>query len=165
MSKEIQSLRIQFIDSLNFVASALAAFSKDIRVERTKEGYFPHYFNKECNQAYVGVRPSKNHFGYNQMSSSNRKSFLEWYDTRVAEDYVFDFKNEILEYCRSDVDILRRSMIEFREYFIELENIDSLQYVTIASVCIAIYRDHYMPTDTIGVIKDVKHIARLVLPG
>ena len=89
------------------------------------------------------------------MSSSNRKSFLEWYDTRVAENYVFVLKNELLEYCRSDVDIMRRSMMKFREGFIELENIDPLQYVTIASVCMTIYRSNYMPAKTIGVVTDV----------
>ena len=46
-------------------------------------------------------------------------------------------------------------MIKFREDFIELENIDPLQYVTIASVCMAVYRCNYMPSDTIGIIKDI----------
>ncbi len=59
--------------------------------------------------------PSKAHYMYNQMSSSNIKTFLEWYIARVEENYVFDFNKEILQYCKSDVDILRRSMIKFRE--------------------------------------------------
>ena len=46
-------------------------------------------------------------------------------------------------------------MIKFRADFIELENIDPLQYVTIASVCMTVYRSNYMPADTIGVMKDV----------
>ena len=149
MSMEV--FKIRFIDSLNFVASTLAAFPKTFGLKELKKGYFPHYFNKECNQNYIGPIPDKEDYGYNQMSCSNRKAFLEWYQ----EDYVFDFQKEILDYCRSDVDILRRSMMKFREDFIELENIDPLQYVTIASVCMAIYRGNYMPTDTIGVIKDV----------
>ena len=60
MSMEIQSLRIKFIDSLNFVTTALAAFPKTFGLTELKKGYFPHYFNKECNQAYVGPIPSKN---------------------------------------------------------------------------------------------------------
>ena len=135
MSMEIQSLRIKFIDSLNFITTALAAFPKTFGLTEFKKGYFPHYFNKECNQAYVGPIPSKKHYGYDQMTSSNRKAFLEWYQARVDEEYVFDFKKELEEYCTSDVDILRKSMIKFREDFIALENIDPLQYITIASVC------------------------------
>ena len=35
-----------------------------------------------------------------------------------------------------------------------LSNIDPLQYITIASVCMTIYRSKYMPENTIGIIKD-----------
>ena len=76
-------------------------------------------------------------------------------DERVAENYVFNFKNELQSYCRSDVDILRRGMMLFRENFLKIANIDPLEYVTIASVCMAVYRSKYMSEDTIGIIKDV----------
>ncbi|XP_022787930.1 uncharacterized protein LOC111327883 [Stylophora pistillata] len=89
------------------------------------------------------------------MRSSVRKDFLKWHAARVEENYVFDFKKELREYCRSDVDILRRSMLQFREDFIELENMDPLQYVTIASVCMTIYRSNYLPEEKIGVVRDV----------
>ena len=82
-----------------------------------KKGYFPHYFKKECNEDYVGNIPSKKHYGYNQMKQDERTKFLKWYEERVRENYVFDFKKEILEYCRSDVDILRRGIMKLREDF------------------------------------------------
>ena len=53
------------------------------------------------------------------------------------------------------MDILRRSMLKFRENFIELENINPLQYITIASVCSTIYRSNYVPKDSIAIQKDV----------
>ena len=114
MSMEIQALTIKFTDSLNFVASVLSAFPKTFGLKELKKGYFPHYFHKECHQNYIGPIPSKRQYGYNQMSSPNRKAFLEWYDTSKK----FDFKEEILEYCRSDLDILRRSVIKFRADFV-----------------------------------------------
>ena len=43
----------------------------------------------------------------------------------------------------------------FRTDFRKIGNIDPLKYVTIASVCMAIYRSKYMPKNTIGIIKDV----------
>ena len=46
-------------------------------------------------------------------------------------------------------------MMKFRYDFMDLENIDPLQYVTVASVCMTIYRSKYMPGKTIGVVKDV----------
>jgi len=80
---------------------------------------------------------------------------LEWYKAKKDEGYVFDFKKELKEYRRSDVDILRRSMMKFREDFTTLENIDPLQYITIASVCSTIYRSNYIPSGSIAIQKDV----------
>ena len=78
--------------------------------------------------------------------------FLKWYDDRVSENYVFDFHKEILEYCRSDLDILRRGIMKLREDFIQLEIIDPLRYITIASICMMIYRSDYMPKKTIAIV-------------
>ena len=72
----------------------------------------------------------------------------------MSENYVFDFQKEILEYCRSDVDILRRGIMKLREDFIQLENIDLLRYITIASVCMTIYRSNYMPKKTIAIVPE-----------
>ena len=122
-----------------------------------KKGYFPHYFNKECNKNYIGSIPSKKHYGYNQIKSDERTKFLKWYDDPVSENYVFDFQKEILKYYPSDVDILRRGIMKLREDFIQLENIDPLRYITIASVCMTIYRSNYMPKKTIAIVpKSVK---------
>ena len=121
MFMEIPKLSIRFIDSLNFLQMPLKSFPKTFGMNELKKGYFPHYFNKECNKNYVGTMPSKKHYGYNQMKPDERSKFLKWYEDRVSENYVFDFKKEILEYCRSDVDILRRGIMKLREDFIQLE--------------------------------------------
>ena len=154
MFMEIPKLSIRFIDSLNFLQMPLKSFPKTFGMSELKKGYFPHYFNKECNKDYVGTIPSKKHYGYNQMKKDERTKFLKWYEERVRENYVFDFKKEILEYCRSDVDILRRGMMNLRENFIQLENVDCLQSITIASVCMTIYRSNYMPNKTIAIIPE-----------
>ena len=154
MFMEIPKLSIRFIDSLNFLQMPLKSFPKTFGMSELKKGYFPHYFNKECNKDYVGNIPSKKHYGYNQMKPDERNKFLKWYEERVRENYVFDFKKEILEYCRSDVDILRRGIMKLREDFIDLENIDPLRYITIASVCMTIYRSNYMPQKTIAIVPE-----------
>ena len=151
---EISKLSIRFIDSLNFLQMPLKSFPKTFGMSELKKGYFPHYFNKKCNKDYVGTIPSKKHYGYNQMKPDERTKFLKWYEEHVRENYVLDFKKEILEYCRSDVDILRRGIMKRREDFIELENIDPLRYITIASVCMTIYRSNYMPNKTIAIVPE-----------
>ena len=154
MFVELPKLSIRFIDSLNFLQMPLKSFPKTFGMSELKKGYFPHCFNKECNKDYVGSIPSKKHYGYNQMKTDERTKFLKWYEERVNENYVFDFKKEILEYCRSDVDILRRGIMKLREDFIQLENIDPLRSITIASVCMTIYRSNYMPKDTIAIVPE-----------
>ena len=154
MFMELPKLSIRFIDSLNFLQMPLKAFPKTFGMSELKKGYFPHYFNKECNKDNVGNIPSKKHYGYNQMKPDERTKFLKWYEERVIENYVFDFKKEILEYCRSDVDILGRGIMKLREDFIELENIDPLRYITIASVCMSIFRSNYMPNKTIAIVPE-----------
>ena len=154
MFMEIPKLSIRFIDSLNFLQMPLKSFPKTFGMNELKKGYFPHYFNKVFNKDYVGTIPSKKHYGYNHMKPDERTKFLKWYEERVCENYVFDFKKEILEYCRSDVDILRRGIMKLREDFIELENIDPLRYITIASVCMTIYRSNYMPQKTIAIVPE-----------
>jgi G:T-mismatch repair DNA endonuclease (very short patch repair protein) len=86
------------------------------------------------------------------MSHKLKEDFDFWYNN-LAEDAVFDLKHELLEYCKSDVDILRRSCMKFREELLDLEGIDPFQYVTIARVCMAIYRTNYLPTNTVAVVK------------
>ena len=154
MFMEILKLSFRFVDSLNFLQMPLKSFPKTFGMNELKKGYFPHYFNKECNQNYVGPMPSKKHYGYNQMKPDERTKFLKWCEERVSENYVFDFKKEILEYCRSDVDILRRGIMKLREDFIRLENIDPFRYITIASVCMTIYRSNYMPKKTIAIVPE-----------
>ena len=151
---EIPKLSIRFIDSLNFLQMPLEAFPKTFSMNELKKGYFPHYFNKTCNENYIGSIPSKKHYGYNQMKPDGRTKFLKWYDDRVSENYVFDFHKEIIEYCRSDVDILRRGIMKLREDFIQLDNIDPLHYITIPSVCMTIYRSNYMPKRTIAIVPE-----------
>ena len=151
---EIPKLSIRSIDSLNFLQMPLKSFPETFRMDELKKGYFPHYFNKECNKNYVRLMPSKKHYGYNQMKPDEQTKFLKWYDERANEKYVFDLQKEIIEYCRSDVDILRRGMTKLREDFIMLENIDPLHYITIASVCMTIYHSHYVPKKTIAIVPE-----------
>jgi hypothetical protein len=48
---------------------------------------------------------------------AEKEEFLEWHNNLKQNNYVFDFQQEILTYCPSDVDILRRCCLEFRELF------------------------------------------------
>lgn len=146
MCMSIQALRIRFIDSLSFLTMPLKAFPKTFGLKELKKGFFPHWFNTKENWDYEGEMPDKEWFKYNSFKDKDRNEFLEWYDAKVKEGYVWNQKREMEEYCISDVDILRRCCIKFRQLYMDLCKIDPFQYLTIASVCMAIYKYNFIDT-------------------
>ncbi|GLV44548.1 hypothetical protein CBL_12105 [Carabus blaptoides fortunei] len=100
---------VRFIDSLNFLPMSLASLVKALDLPPSlKKGYFPHLFNTVENSSYVGPLPDVEFYGANNMHSDHREQFLKWHAGNVRENYIFNMSAEIVEYCVSDVDILRQ---------------------------------------------------------
>ncbi len=155
----VPMFNIRFIDSLNFIPMALANFPKTFGLDELRKGYFPHLFNKSENQNYVGPIPCEPYYAPNSMSSKNRKAFQEWHKERKDSDYVFDFAKEIKAYCTSDVDILRRSCMEFRELFRDSTGIDPFEKcLTIASACQLVYRTNFLKENTIAIFNSDRQL-------
>ena len=67
LSMKVADWNIKFIDSINFMPMALAKFPKTFGQDELCKGYFPHAFNKDENQNYVGSIPCQNDYGVNFM--------------------------------------------------------------------------------------------------
>ncbi len=155
----VPMFNIRFIDSLNFVPMALAKFPKTFGLDELHKGYFPHLFNKKENQNYIGPIPCEPYYTPNQMSSKNREAFQKWHEEQRGNNYVFDFDKEIIEYCTSDVDILRRSCMEFRELFRDSTGIDPFEKcLTIASACQLVYRTNFLKENTIAIFNSDRQL-------
>jgi hypothetical protein len=116
-----------------------------------KKGYFPHFFNTLRNQNYVEPYPSPEFYNPDDMSISNRKNFYTWYEQQ--KDKTFNFRQEFLDYCISDVDILRRCCAQFKSTLYVLVRVDPFQEsITFASTANLGYRRGFMPSDTIAII-------------
>ena len=115
LSMTIPMFDMKFIDSLNFIPMSLSKFPKTFGMTELCKGYFPHLFNKEENQSYVRPIPPVPYYSPNTMKPEAREAFLAWHKEQVENNYVFDFRNEIIKYCRSDVDILRKCCMKFRD--------------------------------------------------
>ncbi|WAR17795.1 hypothetical protein MAR_032389 [Mya arenaria] len=83
--------------------------------------------------------------------------FMAWYD--IHKNDAFDFQYELLKYCRSDVDILRKCCLKFRELFQEITQkskvpgIDPFENcLTIASACNLVFRRNFLEHESIGII-------------
>ena len=154
LSLTIPMFNIKFIDSLNFIPMSLSQFPKTFGMTELCKGYFPHLFNKEENQDYVGPIPPVAYYAPNAMKPEARETFLAWHKKQVEDDYVFHFKNEIVKYCRSDVDILRKCCMEFREMLRNETGIDPFdKCLTIASYCHQVYHTNYLKKDSVAVFQ------------
>ena len=155
LSMTIPMFNIKFIDSLNFIPMALSQFPKTFGKTELCKGYFPHFFNKEENQNYIGPIPDVDYYSPKTMKPEAREAFLAWYKEQVESNYVFNFREEIVKYCRSDVAILRECCMEFREMLRDkTDGIDPFgKCLTIASYCHEVYRTNFLKKDSIAVFQ------------
>lgn len=139
-----KGINIRFLDSLMFLPMALAQLPKCFDLKELKKGYFPHFFNKPSNYGKIqqGL-PPKEDYGYKTMTPKRQEAFDHWYSNH--QDDLFDFEHEMEEYCRSDVDILRRACIKYRGLMMHVTNgVDPFTFVSAASVCMGVFRSRFL---------------------
>ena len=124
---------ITFKDSLCFLPFPLAAFPSTFGIKELKKGYFPHMFNTPDHQNYVGSIPAKHYYDPDGMKPQDKKKFEEWYQVQTG---TFDFKKELLEYCLSDVELLRKGCEAFTNQFSQEARFNPFEKcTTIAAAC------------------------------
>ena len=145
---------IRFIDSLNFLPMALDSFTKTFGFDEAvdgkvlKKGFFPHFFNTPKNLAlYSGEVPPLKYFGPSYMRADKVAVLKKWHAERtleVASGTPYNLKDEMHEYCVSDVRLLKGGCNLLRDLFIETTCVDPFSYVTIASTCMAVFRTNFL---------------------
>ena len=108
---------LRFLDSLSFLPMPLAAFPKAFGLTELKKGFFPHFFNTADHQDYVGPIPAQDYYDPRGMSPAREAEFEAWHATRVDEHYQFNFQEELLSYCQSDVRLLKEGCTKFAAEF------------------------------------------------
>ncbi|KAL0148364.1 hypothetical protein M9458_056344, partial [Cirrhinus mrigala] len=146
----------RFIDSYSFIPMRLANTPAAFNLPNAEKGYFPHHFNRIENDSYVGPYPAKDFYGYATMSNKDRAEFDEWYSG--VSDKVFDFKKELAMYGKNDVVLLREVCMKYRDEFIQCTGLDPFNYTTLAATCMAIFKTHYLPKDTIALTRNNGYI-------
>ncbi|XP_074661604.1 uncharacterized protein LOC141914236 [Tubulanus polymorphus] len=85
------------------------------------------------------------------MNENDRQQFLKWHAEQLEKH--FDMQTELVEYCRSDVDILMQSVVKFQELFYSITSVDPFDgCITIAAACNLALRSRFLKPDTIGLI-------------
>lgn len=143
---------IKFIDSLNYFPMPLSSLPEAFGLgPELKKGYFPYFFNSEANRRYIGPLPGIEFYGVDNMKDSDRIKFLQWYQEHKGD--IFELKKELIDYCVSDVDILTKACLRFRQMFLEQCNVcPFMEATTIASACNLVFRRNFLKPNTIGLI-------------
>jgi len=143
----------KFIDSLMFLPMPLSAMPKSLGLNELKKGYWPFLANTPTFFSYEGPLLGKDFYCVSSMKSKAADDFHAWHDENTANGYVFNFRREFLEYCISDVTILRESCQAFRKLFSESAGFDPMfSCITLSSACMAAYRRNFMPEGKIGIV-------------
>ena len=132
---EVRHDKIRFIDSLSFFQMPLAAFPKTFGLTELKKGYFPHKFNLPEHQEYVGPIPAIDHYMPETMSPEGRQKFEAWHKEQSDNQVVFDFQQELVAYCESDVRLLKEGCLTFKRVFEAQTGFNPFEHMTIASAC------------------------------
>ena len=166
MSMTIKSVR--FIDSINHFASSLEGLPKMFGIKELKKGYYPYSFNTEANQGYVGSIPDIEYYEPDRMKCEKKKDFEKWYEAQ-DKNALWDLQKETLEYCISDVVLLKEALNVYRTNAMQFNNgLDPLLHPTIASYCMKVYRvNHLKDSKTVGVLtqKEYDFIRRSFFGG
>ena len=142
---------LRFLDSLSFLPMPLAAFPKAFGLQELKKGFFPHFFNTQDNQDYIGPIPAQDYYDPQGMSPARKDEFCKWHAERRAENYEFNFQEELLSYCQSDVRLLKEGCTKFAAEFQQLAGFNPFEHcVTIASACNRFFRKHCLTPQTIA---------------
>lgn len=117
-----------------------------------KKGFFPHLFNTQLNQDYVGPMPPASDFDPEGMSTKKKTEFETWYADQIRREYLFNLRREMEEYCASDVKLLKAGCMKFQaEFFKEAEFPPMEKRLTIASACHRYWRKKLLQKNTIAV--------------
>ncbi|XP_026286850.1 uncharacterized protein LOC113212391 [Frankliniella occidentalis] len=143
----------KFIDSLMFLTMPLSAMPKSFGFEELKKGYWPFLACKPEFYNYEGPLLDRELYCVSGMRGKAADEFNRWYDEKVKNNYVFNFRREFVEYCISDTTILRLACQAFRKLFAEHAGFDPMvQCITLSSACMAAFRRNFLQKDTIGIV-------------
>ena len=141
---------IRVLDSFNFLPMALAKLPKAFQLQTQCKGIFPFGFISKNNEDYIGPYPPIEMYSPDTMSCDDRTKFIKWYEEKVRNGDTFNYGEEILKYCRDDVNILRQACLKFKRLLLEATGQDgglaihAFDSCTIASLCMDVFKRKFL---------------------
>lgn len=142
--------QVIFKDSCNFFCGPLSGLPKTFGIQNIVKDkpFFPHYYNKKENLNIVrSSLPPTKYYGVKYLKPKTREDFINWYNTN--KNTQFTLKDQLVEYCENDVDILRESCLKFHKLYMDVAHVKPfLVASTIAKLALHIYRKLFLKKNT-----------------
>ena len=84
--------------------------------------------------------------------AKKKDELTRWHADQVRRNVSFNFRQELIDYCKSDVALLKAGCKAFQREFQSQAGFNPMvKCMTIASACNLYWRKHHLPPDTIAV--------------
>ncbi|HAW52961.1 MAG TPA: hypothetical protein DCX54_11640, partial [Flavobacteriales bacterium] len=121
-----------FRDSMCHLVGSLSQIATTVSAE-IKKGCFPHLFSIKQNLNYQGHIPDWKYFDVPSWFKGSDGSYQELKEWHASQTDTWNFKNEAIEYCKNDVEILSRAIRNYHRVSIDRQLPSPLLYTTAPS--------------------------------
>ena len=130
----------------------LASFPSTFNLTELKKGFFPYVFNTLDNQHYVGRIPDLEFYDPDGMMAKKKEELTRWHSDQVRQNVSFNFRQEMIDYWKSDVALFKAGCEAFQQEFETQAGFNPMaKCMTIASACNLYWRKHHLPPNTIAI--------------
>lgn len=137
--------RLRFLDTFNYFKFPLKSLPRLFDIAEESKGFFPHKFHTQETQFFVGDVPDAEQFDYSRMNEKTQQEFTLWHREQQRQ-ICYNLREHLITYCKTDVRILRKSIIIFHnEIMAETQGIAPFQNsITISSLVNRIFRSKHL---------------------
>lgn len=142
------------LDSMNHMLAGLDSLPRIVGLDipGLHKTHFPHALNTPENRDYRGPLPDKKF--YDLPNSRERPAdFDAWYESEAAlydtPEHPWVLKEVEETYCNQDTLVLAMCWGEYRRLNIMTHGVDPARCVTLASLCLRVYRHAHIPEEGI----------------
>ncbi len=170
LSMSFPDLGLRFIDSTNFIPSALRNLSADFGVNELAKGFFPHavmseaYFKQAEQSSFKVILPPRSEFepkyGAGKAGQMEEEEFEKfWVNLRARNLSAggYCIREEAITYCISDTLLLATCLVLFQENFQDMvakfsRDFDPFAFMTLPSAMMNLFLSSCLEKNSIGII-------------
>ncbi len=122
--------KLVFRDSLRHLPGSLKKLANDFCKDMMMKGDFPFMFNRKENYDYVGSIPSLDYYPVSHVKSDSDLSKLLNYHASWNGREDWNFKEQLVAYCRNDVLILADILKKYHQICFDFSEQSPLGFIT-----------------------------------